>query len=60
MGRNAEYTFSTEQNGGLRWGAKNRADMDTNLYRAPAKTLKSDGSLAVAHTLAVGTPRPAS
>jgi hypothetical protein len=60
MGRNAEYTFSIEQNGGLRWGAKKRADMDTNLYRVAAKTLKSDGSLIVGHAVAIGTRGPAS
>src|SRR5215831_2316185 len=60
MGRNAEYTFSIEQNGGLRWGAKKRADMDTNLYRAEAKTPKTDGSLVVAHAVAIGAPGPAS
>jgi hypothetical protein len=60
MGRNAEYTFSIEQNGGLRWGAKKRADMDTNLYRAAAKTLKTDGSLVVGRAVAIGTRGPAS
>jgi hypothetical protein len=60
MGRNAEYTFNIEQSGGLRWGAKKRADMDTNLYRAAAKTLKTDGSLVVGHTVAIGTQGPAS
>jgi hypothetical protein len=60
MGRNAEYTFSIEQNGGLRWGAKKRADMDTNLYRGAAKTLKTDGSLVVGQRLAIGTAGPPS
>jgi hypothetical protein len=60
MGRNAECTFSIEQNGGLRWGAKKRADMDTNLYRAAPKVLKTDGSLAVGHAVTVGAPGPAS
>jgi hypothetical protein len=60
MGRNAEYTFSIEQNGALRWGAKKRADMDTNLYRAAPKTLKTDGSLEVSKKLAIGASGPAS
>jgi hypothetical protein len=54
MGRNAEYTFSIEQNGGLRWGEKKRADMDTNLYRGAPKTLKTDGSLVVGQKLTIG------
>jgi hypothetical protein len=60
MGRNAEYTFSIEQNGGLRWGEKKRADMDTNLYRAAVKTLKTDGALVVGNTVAIGSPGPGS
>jgi hypothetical protein len=54
MGRNAEYTFSIEQNGGLRWGAKKRADMDTNLYRGAPTILKTDGSLVVGQKLTIG------
>jgi hypothetical protein len=60
MGRNAEYTFSIEQNGGLRWGATKRAEMDTNLYRARARTLKTDGTLVVGDAVAIGTPGPTS
>jgi hypothetical protein len=56
MGRNAEYTFSIEQNGGLRWGDKKRPDMDTNLYRSEPRTLKTDGSLLVGNAVAVGSP----
>jgi hypothetical protein len=47
LDRSANYTFSVEQNGKLRWGATTRAAMDTNLYRSAAKTLKTDGSLVV-------------
>jgi hypothetical protein len=43
----ANYTFSIENAGTLRWGAASRAAMDTNLYRSAAKTLKTDGSLVV-------------
>jgi hypothetical protein len=60
LDRRANYTFSIEQNGGLRWGAAARADMDTNLYRAAAAALKTDGSLAVGKSAAIGTPGPAS
>jgi hypothetical protein len=60
LDRNANYTFSVEQTGGLRWGAASRAKMDTNLYRAAPKTLKTDGSLVVSDKVAVGTPGPAS
>ena len=60
LDRKANYTFSIEQNGTLRWGAAARAEMDANLYRAKAKTLKTDGSLVVAEKLGVGTSDPAS
>ena len=60
MGRNGQYTFSIEQNGGLRWGAGSRAAMDTNLYRGAAKTLKTDGTLVVADKLGIGTSNPVS
>jgi hypothetical protein len=60
LDRNANYTFSIEQNGGLRWGAATRAHMDTNLYRAAPRTLKTDGSLVVANCAAIGTRGPAS
>jgi hypothetical protein len=58
--RTGNYRFSIEQNGGLRWGEKKRADMDTNLYRGAAKTLKTDGSLRVGNKVAIGTAGPAS
>jgi hypothetical protein len=60
LDRKANYTFSIEQNGGLRWGAAARADMDTNLYRSAAKTLKTDGSLVVGKRAAIGSPGTAS
>jgi hypothetical protein len=60
LDRNANYTFGIEQNGALRWGAASRAEMDVNLYRAAAKTLKTDGALVVAKQLGVGTSEPAS
>jgi hypothetical protein len=60
LGRKAEYTFSIEQNGGLRWGAKKRADMDTSLYRSAENTLKTDGSLVVGKRLTIGAAGPAS
>jgi len=56
LDRRNNYTFSIEQNGGLRWGAGSRAAMDTNLYRSGVKALKTDGSLLVTHKLGVGTP----
>jgi hypothetical protein len=34
--------------------------MDTNLYRAEAKTLKTDGSLVLGRAMAIGAPGPAS
>ena len=54
LDREGDYTFSVEQNGGLRWGAAARASMDTNLYRSTKNTLKTDGSLVVAGRIAVG------
>jgi hypothetical protein len=60
LDRKANYTFSIEQNGGLRWGAASRADMDTNLYRGAANTLKTDGSLAVGNVVTIGSPGPGS
>jgi hypothetical protein len=56
LDRNANYTFSIEQNGGLRWGAASRKEMDTNLYRGASRTLKTDGSLVVGDAVSVGTP----
>lgn len=60
LDKKANYTFSIEQNGTLRWGVASRADMDANLYRTTAKTLKTDGSLVVANKLSVGTSDSAS
>src|SRR5262249_15986703 len=60
LDRKAHYTFSIEQDGGLRWGATSRAAMDTNLYRSAAKTLKTDGALVVAGKVGVGTADPVS
>lgn len=60
LDRKANYTFSIEQNGSLRWGASTRAGMDTTLYRGAANTLKTDGSLAVAGRTALGADGPAS
>lgn len=60
LDRKANYTFSIEQNGTLRWGAASRAEMDANLYRTSAKTLKTDGSLIVTNQLGVGTSDPSS
>ncbi len=60
LDRKANYTFSIEQNGTLRWGASTRAGMDASLYRAAANTLKTDGSLVVAGRSAVGAAGPAS
>jgi hypothetical protein len=60
LDRKANYTFSVEQNGGLRWGAASRADMDTNLYRSASRTLQTDGSLSVRDRLRVGVPGTAS
>jgi hypothetical protein len=60
LDRQAQYTFSVEQNGALRWGAASRAAMDTNLYRSTVKTLKTDGSLVVGEKLGIGTATPAS
>ncbi len=60
LDRKANYTFSIEQDGALRWGASTRAGMDTSLYRAAANTLKTDGSLAVAGRAALGADGPAS
>lgn len=60
LDRKANYTFSIEQDGALRWGASTRAGMDTNLYRSAASTLTTDGSLAVAGRTAVGAAGPAS
>ena len=60
LDRNANYVFSIEQKGELRWGAASRAAMDTNLYRSAANTLKTDGTLVVADKLAIGTSRPGS
>jgi hypothetical protein len=60
MGRNGNYTFSIEQNGGLRWGTAKRADMDTNLYRGAPETLETDGSLKVGKAVAIGAAGPAS
>jgi len=60
LDKKANYTFSIEQNGALRWGAASRADMDVNLYRTTAKTLKTDGSLVVTNKLGVGTSDPTS
>ena len=60
LDRTANYVFSVEQNGALRWGAASRAAMDTNLYRSAAKTLKTDGSLVVAGKVGIGTSQPVS
>jgi hypothetical protein len=60
LDRTANYVFSIEQNGALRWGAASRAAMDTSLYRSSAKTLKTDGRLVVADKLGVGRPDPVS
>lgn len=60
LDRKANYTFSIEQNGTLRWGAASRAEMDANLYRTTAKTLKTDGSLVVTNKLGIGTSDPSS
>lgn len=60
LDRNANYTFSIESNGELRWGAASRAAMDTKLYRGAAKTLKTDGKLVVADKLGIGTSDPVS
>jgi hypothetical protein len=60
LDRDAHYTFSLEQNGTLRWGAASRARMDTDLYRATAKTLRTDGSLVVTNRLGVGAADPSS
>ncbi len=60
LDRRANYTFSVEQSGALRWGTSSRAAMDTTLYRGAAKTLKTDGSLVVADKLGIGTSEPAS
>ncbi|HET6572505.1 MAG TPA: hypothetical protein VFG68_02805 [Fimbriiglobus sp.] len=60
LDRTANYVFSIEQNGALRWGASSRAAMDTNLYRCAAKTLKTDGRLVVADKLGVGNSEPVS
>jgi hypothetical protein len=60
LDKRANYTFSIEQDGGLRWGAALREDMDTNLYRSTAKTLQTDGSLVVAGQLGIGGPQPTS
>ena len=60
LDRKANYTFSIEQDGGLRWGVASRSDMDTNLYRGGARTLKTDGSLAVAEKVGIGASGPSS
>ena len=60
LDRTANYVFSIEQKGELRWGAASRAAMDANLYRSAAKTLKTDGTLVVADKLGIGTSKPAS
>ena len=60
LDRKGNYTFSIEQNGTLRWGAASRAEMDANLYRTSANTLKTDGSLVVTNKLGVGTSDPSS
>jgi hypothetical protein len=60
LDRTANYVFSVEQNGALRWGAASRAAMDTTLYRRAAKTLKTDGRLVVADKLGIGTSNPVS
>lgn len=60
LDRRANYTFSIEQDGALRWGAASRAAMDTNLYRGDARTLKTDGSLAVAEKVGIGAEGPGS
>jgi hypothetical protein len=60
LDRTANYVFSIEQNGALRWGAASRAAMDTGLYRSAAKTLKTDGRLVVADKLGVGNSEPVS
>jgi len=60
LARKANYTFSIEQNGTLRWGAASRAELDANLSRTSAKTLKTDGSLVVTNKLGVGTSDPSS
>ena len=60
LDRKANYTFSIEQDGELRWGAAARSAMDTNLYRGAAKTLKTDGSLAVADKIGIGASGPSS
>lgn len=60
LDRKANYTFSVEQDGGLRWGAASRADMDTSLYRGAPKTLKTDGSLVVGDKVAIGAAGPMS
>ena len=60
LDRKANYTFSIEQDGTLRWGVASRAAMDTSLYRSAAKTLKTSGRLVVADKLGVGTSDPVS
>src|SRR5262249_10328473 len=60
LDRTANYVFSIEQNGALRWGAASRAAMDTNLYRSEARMRKTDGRLVVADKLGIGTTAPVS
>jgi hypothetical protein len=60
LDRKAHYTISIEQDGGLRWGAASRKEMDTRLYRSAAKTLKTDGALVVADKVGIGTADPVS
>ena len=42
------YTFSIEEDGRLAWGTRDRAGMDTNLYRSAPGALRTDGTLLAA------------
>jgi len=49
--------FNIQASGTIQWGAGGAAAVDTNLYRAGAGVLKTDGTIAIG---AVGTSFPAS
>jgi hypothetical protein len=53
LDQSANYTFSLEANGRLNWGGSTRAAMDTNLYRAGAGSLTTDGSLTVGNAFRI-------
>jgi hypothetical protein len=53
LDQSANYTFSLESDGRLNWGGSTRAAMDTNLYRASAGSLTTDGSLTVGNAFRI-------